>query len=149
MLKTVAENLFAALNDRDFAKVVELAPDVIEHNAVVVDAPTQGPGAFRNAMEQAFATFPDLRLDVQDMIAEDDRVMVRLLVTATNTGDYRRGAPTGQGFTSEAYYVLRIAGGKVVETWGLGDRLAVLQQLGIVGSDDELATIGRLQDTGR
>jgi predicted ester cyclase len=141
--KTVVRELFAALNDRDFARLDELAPDVIEHNAVVVDAPTQGPGAFRAAMEQAFAAFSELRLDVEDMIAEDDRVMVRLRVVATNTGDYRRGGPTGKGFTSEAYYVLRIADGKVVETWGLGDRLAVLQQLGIVGSDDELATVGR------
>jgi predicted ester cyclase len=144
VIKTVAEELFAALNARDFAKLDQLAPDVVEHNAVVVDAPTQGPGAFAKAMEQAFAAFPDLRLDVEDMIAEDDRVVVRLRVSATNTGDYRRGAPTGKGFTSEAYYVLRVADGKVVETWGLGDRLAVLQQLGIVGSDDELATVGRI-----
>ncbi len=74
--------------------------------------------------------FPDLKLTIDDMSAEGDRVSVRMTVTGTHQGAFSGIAPTGKKVTISAYEVVRIANGKIVEHWGGPDTYDLLTQLG-------------------
>jgi predicted ester cyclase len=115
-----------------------VSPDVVTHNPIILDAPT-GPDSVRGGIAMIREAFPDLEVEILDLIAEDDRVAVFLRMSGTNAGDYRRGGATGKRGTMRAFFIWRVAGGRLVESWGVADRFDFLQQLGIVPSDDELA----------
>jgi steroid delta-isomerase-like uncharacterized protein len=74
--------------------------------------------------------FPDLKLTIEDMSAEGDRVSVRMTVTGTHQGTFSGIAPTGKKVTISAYEIVRIANGKIVEHWGGPDTYDLLTQLG-------------------
>jgi predicted ester cyclase len=109
-----------------------VAPDVVDHNAVIFMQP-EGPGGVEEGVRMLLVGFPDLQLLTQELLAEGDQVVARFTMSGTNTGDYRGlPAPTGQHFESEAIAILRIADGRVVEVRGTADRLGMLTQLGIL-----------------
>ncbi|HEV7126024.1 MAG TPA: ester cyclase [Ktedonobacterales bacterium] len=76
--------------------------------------------------------FPDLHLDVEQLLAQGDLVAFRILIRGTHTGPFQGLAPTGRSITLTATDILRIAGGQVVEHWGNLDELGLLRQLGIL-----------------
>jgi len=115
-----------------------VAPDVVTHDPIILDAPT-GPDSIRGGIEMIRKAFPDFHVDVLDLVAEDDKVASFVLMSGTNTGDYRRGGATNRKGTMRAFMLWRVAGGRLAESWGMADRFQFLQQLGIVPSDDELA----------
>src|SRR5215472_4787801 len=67
-----------------------VSPDVVTHNPLILDAPT-GPDSIRGGIAMLRQSFPDLHVEVLDLIAEGDRVAAFLLVSGTNTAAYRRG----------------------------------------------------------
>jgi steroid delta-isomerase-like uncharacterized protein len=115
-----------------------VAPDVVTHNPLILDAPT-GPDSIRGGIEMIRSAFDDLHVDVQQLVAEGDRVASMVVMSGTNTGDYRRGGASGRKGEIRAFFVWRIADGRIAENWGVADRFAFLQDLGVVPSDDELA----------
>jgi steroid delta-isomerase-like uncharacterized protein len=115
-----------------------VATDVVTHDPIILDAPT-GPDSIRGGIEMIRKAFPDFRVEVLDVIAEGDKVASYLLMSGTNTGDYRRRGATHKQGTMRAFFLWRVADGTLVENWGMADRFQFLQQLGIVPSDDELA----------
>jgi steroid delta-isomerase-like uncharacterized protein len=126
-------------NKGDLAVVDQIvAPDVVTHDPIILDAPS-GPDAIRGGIEMIRKAFPDFHVDVLDLIAEGDRVAAFLRMSGTNTGDYRRGGATNRSASMRAFFVWRIADGRLAESSGAADRFEFLQHLGIVPSDDELA----------
>jgi steroid delta-isomerase-like uncharacterized protein len=131
--KAVVQRLFDAINNGNLDELPQVvAPDVVDHNAVIFMQP-EGSGGVREGIRMLLQGFPDLRLTTEDLIAEGDRVAARFTTSGTNTGDYRGlPAPTQQHFESEAIAILRIADGRVAEIRGTADRLGMLTQLGIL-----------------
>jgi predicted ester cyclase len=130
-------------NKGDLGLVDELvAPDVVTHNPIILDAPS-GPDSIRGGIEMLRGSFPDLHVEVLDLIAEGDRVAAFLRISGTNTGDYRRGGATGRSASMRAFFIWRVADGRLAESWGVADRLGLLQELGIAPTDDELGARGR------
>ena len=115
-----------------------VAPDVVTHNPIILDAPV-GPDSVRGGIEMIRQSFPDIEVEILDMIAEGDRVAVFLLMSGTNAGDYRRGGATGKKGSLRAFFIWRVADGQLAESWGVADRFDLLQQLGMIPSDDEIA----------
>src|SRR5262245_663492 len=137
--KTLVRRLYEeGFNQGDLDLVDSLvAPDVVTHNPLILDAPT-GPQSVRGGIERLRLAFPDLRVEVLDLIAEGDRVAAFLRISGTNTGDYRRGRATQRHASLRAFFIWRIANGRLSESWGVADRFAFLQELGIIPSDDAL-----------
>jgi len=135
--KAVVEQLFESINRRDLDALSEVvAPDVVDHNAVIFMQP-DGPGGVIEGIRMLLIGFPDLRITVNDLIGEADSVASRLTLSGTNTGDYRGlPQPTNQHFENEAIAILRIEDGKVAEIRGCADRLGMLVQLGILPDID-------------
>lgn len=94
--------------------------------------PGQPPGVegIRQALNMIRAAFPDMRVTIEDMIAEGDRVVVRSTITGTHRGDFMGLPPTGKRVSVMAIDITRVEGGKQAEHWGLFDRAELMDQVG-------------------
>ena len=90
----------------------------------------------REAQKQRIAGFrrglPDLRIDVEQMVAEGDLVAFRIQVHGTHMGPLLGVAPTNKPFTITATDVVRMENGAAVEHWGNMDEAGLLRQLGVL-----------------
>jgi steroid delta-isomerase-like uncharacterized protein len=75
--------------------------------------------------------FPDLHLTIEDMVADGDKVWIRMTAHGTNRGPLL-GPPTGRAMTITVFDTCRFEDGKIVEHWGVPDRFAQMAQLGLL-----------------
>jgi steroid delta-isomerase-like uncharacterized protein len=120
-----------AFDKGNLAAVDELiAEDFVDHN------PPPKVRADKTGLKQTVtlfrSAFPDLRLTVEDMIAEGDKVAVRIVSRGTHKGELMGIAPTGRSIAVNEEHILRLANGKIAEHWGVEDNLSMMQQLGVV-----------------
>lgn len=85
--------------------------------------------AFQNRLRSIFHSFPDLSVEVHDVIAENDRVAVRLTMRGTQLGHFRGVAPTRRHITSSAMNTFRIVDNRIAEQWWQHDLLGLMEQL--------------------
>lgn len=106
-----------------------IAPDFIEHELL----PGMLPG--RESTRQLFAdlhtAFPDIHADIEDVIAQGDRVVARMTWRGTQTGPFMGMPPTGKRASWQVLDIVRVANGQIVEHWGQMDVLNLMQQLGV------------------
>jgi C-1 hydroxylase len=76
--------------------------------------------------------FPDLKFEIDDLVADGDRVASRMTARATHTGEYMGMPATGRSVTCSVFGIARVADGKLVEHWGVTDELHLMQQVGLV-----------------
>lgn len=76
--------------------------------------------------------WPDAYVAIEDLIAEGDRVVARITVSATPQKEAFGVSPTGKSFKIGGMYIVRLANGKIVEHTGIEDALGILQQLGLM-----------------
>jgi predicted ester cyclase len=83
------------------------------------------------------ASFPDVDMEVVDLIAEGDKVVGRFTCSATHLGDWLGHAPTGRRFERvDEVAIFRLDDGRIVDSWSLEDSLSRLRQLGLVAVPD-------------
>jgi steroid delta-isomerase-like uncharacterized protein len=109
-----------------------VAPDVVEHNPILGVGP--GREGFRQALEMLFSAFPDVKITLEDLIAEGDKVVERWTAHATQRGEFMGIPATNKEVTVAGIDIYRYADGKRVETWREWDTLGMMQQLGRVPS---------------
>jgi predicted ester cyclase len=125
-----------AANAHDAALLSKTVDEVFAPDALIATPlPIHAAGA--QVIKEVFATlhraFPDLHVEVEDVIAEADRVVSRHRVTGTHRGSAYMGlAPTGRSIAYDEIFVLRFADGRITQTWGVVDVFAQLKQLGFV-----------------
>ncbi|MFG2132296.1 ester cyclase [Streptomyces sp. NPDC048751] len=129
----VLSRMHDAVNTGDLeviAKTIDeiVAPDLLFHAPV----PTGATGA--QALKQVWVTllraFPDLHVAVEDVITEGDKIVARNTVTGTHLGAYGDLPPTGRSVRYGEIFVLRFAGGRIAEIWGVVDVMSLMRQLG-------------------
>ena len=105
-----------------------------EHQIMSRPSPP-GREHIRLFLEGAVSVWPDLRLEVAHVVAEDDWVMGRCIATATHTTPIMGVAPTGKQVVTEFWDLHRFdGGGLIVQTWNLVDNIAFMHQLGLLPS---------------
>jgi predicted ester cyclase len=78
------------------------------------------------------ASFPDVRMEIVDLIAEGETVVGRFTCSATHLGTWLGHPPTGRRFERvDEIGIYRLRDGRIVESWGLEDNLSRLEQLGL------------------
>jgi predicted ester cyclase len=97
------------------------------------DGPT-GPKAFRAYYSAIRSALPDARYEVDDLIAEGDKVVVRWRLLGTHKGAFRGIAPTGQPITLKGIAIYRMEGGKLMERWVVSDLYGVLEESGALSA---------------
>jgi predicted ester cyclase len=104
------------------------APDFVEHQPGI--AP--GREGVKGSIRALRAAFPDLHLAVEDAAATGDRVWLRLHGTGTHDGPFMGLPATGRRIDITVIDVVRVADGRLVEHWGVADRMSVAQQIGLI-----------------
>lgn len=79
-----------------------------------------------------FTAFPDLYVTIHSQVAEGDKVVTHKTLAGTHQGEFMGTAPTGRPFAFSVIDILRLENGKIVEHWAVQDRLAMMQQLGLL-----------------
>ena len=103
-----------------------------EHQIMSRSAPP-GREQIRAFLEGTLAAWPDLRLEVAQVVAEDDWVMGRCVATATHTTVVMGVPPTGKSVVTTFWDLHRFdERGVIVQTWNLMDSLALMHQLGLM-----------------
>lgn len=85
-------------------------------------------------IQQFLTAFPDVHVTIEDLIAEGDKVVARVRASATNTGPFAGKPPTGKKIQLLSIRIFQIAGGKIIDTWAMQDRLGLMEQLGFLQS---------------
>lgn len=80
------------------------------------------------------ASFPDVHMEVVELIAEGDKVVGRFRCSATHLGEWLGHAPTGRRFERvDEVSIFRFRDGRIVDAWSLEDSQSRLRQLGLAG----------------
>jgi steroid delta-isomerase-like uncharacterized protein len=119
-------------NGRSLAAIAALvAPDYVSHDPNSPDF-GRGPDACRAEIGYYLAAFPDLRIGIEEIVAEADRVAVRWVARGTQRGKLGSIAPTGRAVTVTGTTIWRIADGRLASSHTNFDALGLFQQLGIL-----------------
>ncbi len=92
----------------------------------------RGPEALKQFLSVFFNALPDIRVTVDDLIAESDRVVSRVTGRGTHEGELMGIAPTGREVTVTVICITRFVGERIAEDWELIDLFGMMQQLGVI-----------------
>jgi predicted ester cyclase len=112
----------------------QVADEIFDPQSTTPGAPQlpPGPEGAKVIARMFRSAFPDFRMTIEDMIADDEKVAARFTQQGTHNGVLMGNAPTGRQATWTEIGILRIQSGKVIESWFETDLLSLYQQLGLV-----------------
>lgn len=134
--KAVCKRILDAANAHDEELLSQTVDALFDPDVrMTTPLPMQATGV--EAIKTVFTTlhraFPDLHVEVVEMIAEGDTVVARNTVTGTHRGGEYMGLPaTGKSVRYNEIFIFRLEHGRVTETFGVVDVLTQMKQLGIV-----------------
>jgi predicted ester cyclase len=114
---------------------LDVAEEIFHPQHTSPSAPTLPPGAEGVKMIATMfrSAFPDYWMTIDHLVAEPDRVAARFSQGGTHQGDLFGIPPTGKTVKFTEMGILRVADGKIVESWYDVDMLGMMQQLGVGG----------------
>jgi steroid delta-isomerase-like uncharacterized protein len=127
--RRLADEVFGAGNMKTFDEII--ADDYVNHHMPVPDVPGTKAG-FRQIVDATRQAFPDVHVNVMDVVAEDDFVVFHDTVRATSRGEFFGVPANGKRLEWTEIHFLRIRNGRIVEHWANFDQLGILQQLGAI-----------------
>jgi steroid delta-isomerase-like uncharacterized protein len=128
VIRRFLEELF---NARDLDAIDRyIADDYVDHVIPPGIPPTRD--GFRQFIGMFLEALPDFHYTIKDVIADADRVAVRLTAQGTQQGEFQGIPPTRKRATWGEMHIGRMRDGKIVEHWGQIDNLGMLQQLGVI-----------------
>ena len=126
--KTIVERSEEIWNTGDAVNADEVfAADFVNHDPALTDVADLE--SLKGFVVLTHTAFPDFHVEVEDMVAEGDRVAIRRTVTATHRTDFMGIPATGRKIQWTGMTVYRIADGKIVESWWSYDALGMMWQL--------------------
>jgi predicted ester cyclase len=115
--------------------VRRLVDEVVDtRSSDVLDELAEGEAAetARRWISPFRSSFPDFRMEIVDLVSEDDKVVAHFKCSGTHEGEWLGVAPTGRRFEGiDEIYIFRVRGGKLSGTVGVGDVLSRMEQLGV------------------
>jgi steroid delta-isomerase-like uncharacterized protein len=108
-----------------------LALDYVDHDPSLPED-VHGPEGFKQYVGMYRSAFSDLHVQIEDQLAEGDRVATRWTGTGTHDGELAGIAPTGKRVTVPGMEIVRIANGRLVEGWEGYDSGTLMRQLGVM-----------------
>ncbi|MGD2072806.1 MAG: ester cyclase [Candidatus Thorarchaeota archaeon] len=135
--KEIGRKMMEAVNKQD----LEALDDLIVPEYVNPQLKIHRLEDLKQVLRRQYKGFPDVHRTLEDIIADEDGVWIRVKITATHTGEYRGIEPTGKKIVMDAVPRYRIVDGKIVEGWSVWNPLNLFKQLGVVeykGFPDEI-----------
>jgi steroid delta-isomerase-like uncharacterized protein len=131
--KTVVRRFFDEVCNQ---RKLEIADELVAATHTLHDPSIPGAKPGPKGLAQTIATyqnaFNDAHWAVEEVLAENDKVVVRWTGHGTHTGELPGIPPTGKRVTVPGVWIFRIAGGQIAESWDVWDTMGMLQQLGVI-----------------
>jgi steroid delta-isomerase-like uncharacterized protein len=135
--KVLARRIFDEMNRGNLAIVDEVyVPDYVHHDPSLPPAWQRGRDNYRQGVSTLFTAFPDLHGTVEELIAEGDKVAVRVSWRGTHKGELMGIPPSGKRVEFGFMSIVRIVDGKVAEGWVNFDALGMMQQIGAIPTNN-------------
>ena len=128
--KAVFQKFVDGLNAKDADAIGQImSANFIDHDL----PPGQEPGieGMLSMMRGFFAAFPDLKVTINQLIAEGDLVAATMTTEGTQTGEFMGMPASGKKISMTEMHMVRVVDGKAVEHWGVADAMGMMQQLGL------------------
>ena len=127
--KAIVRRYQKAYNTANYDALDEVvAMDVLTPN--MISTMPRGLEGAKLVHQKTLTGMPDYHSAIEDLIAEGDKVVARVRITGTHTGDFYGIPPTGKHIDLSGIYIVRIADGKIVEHWGEENGVTLFRQLG-------------------
>lgn len=104
------------------------SPDFFEHQYGFVPPNIVG---VKKGIQSLHKAFPDFSLTIEDLVVDDDKVWGRMTGRGTHKNQFGPLPPTGKRFEITVIDIGRFKAGKLIEHWGVPDKLALMEQLGM------------------
>lgn len=129
--KAITRKIYEEMFDKGNIKVIDqcFAKNFVDRSFYGKEA---GILEVRKSFQELKKAFPDSRIKIEDMIAENDKVVTRFIFTGTQKGEFMDVKPTGKKVSMQVIDIIRIKYGKIIERWGVEDNLSMWRQLGKV-----------------
>jgi steroid delta-isomerase-like uncharacterized protein len=111
-----------------------LHPNALAHGLREGGQPVRGPEELKMFQRAFRAGFPDIHIDIDDLVVEDEKVAARFTARATHRGDFFGVAATGREINVSGMCLVVIRDGRMVEAWNQYDLLGILRQIGALDS---------------
>ena len=105
-----------------------VTPGIVDHNPPP-NTSGKGVDTVVETFKMMHAAFPDLKVTVDDMVAEGDKVVARYTMTGTNKGPMMGHPATGKKATWTGIDIIRFENGKAADRWGVVDHSAMMMEL--------------------
>ena len=131
--KEIVRQWFAALDAQDFDALTNLMDERFVVPARIIDGAERAVGrdATFEIIRGFYRSFPDYTHDIEELIAEGDRVAAKVVLRGSHLGEYSGVAPTGVQVRYAGTYMMTINNGVLTEVWSLDDEVNLFKQLGI------------------
>jgi predicted SnoaL-like aldol condensation-catalyzing enzyme len=141
--RLIDDGINGAFKQGDFTLIDEfIGPEYVSHNPnYPLSERGRGPEELKKVMVALTAAMPDSHQQIEDVVAGDDKVVVRSIIHGSGSADPSSEAP-GRPFAMGAMEVFRVEDGKLVEHWIITDMLGMLQQVGAIPSPGQDAAGG-------
>lgn len=128
--RKIGERYFEEVWNKGRVDVLDelLTPDYINHTPSTPNPP-RGPGGLKPIVQAIRAGFPDLRYEIQDIVVTPERVVMRVIMTGTNTGVLFGKPPTGKAIRVNQINIEKIRDGRISEHWRVTDEAELQRQL--------------------
>jgi steroid delta-isomerase-like uncharacterized protein len=128
----LAEKQIAALNARDLEQYLSRIDDSYVGESEIAPGPIRGREGARKNIEMIFQAFPDLRIEVEQIMASGDHVVIRMRATGTHKGTFAGIAPTNKNIVMQGCNVVEMRNGKAIRGRMYADNASLFQQLGVL-----------------
>ncbi len=108
------------------------APDFVNHNPALPGMPP-GPDGIKMLIGAFRGVFPDLRYEIEQQVAEGDKVVSHWTMYGTQLGEFMGLPASGKQVAVQGITIDPVAGGRIVEHWSIHDALSLFHQLGRLG----------------
>jgi steroid delta-isomerase-like uncharacterized protein len=129
--KALSRRWFEEVWNKRRAEAIDelLAPDGVPHGLEPQgNPPARGPAAFRPFWERFCGAFPDLKITVEDVIAEGGKTAVRFSFRGTHRGHHLGVPPSGNTIQCSGMTLIRWRNGKIAEAWNEFDAWGLMRQ---------------------
>lgn len=124
--KTIVRQFFEAIDAQNYNRINELlAPGAVIHGAGPQEDVTAENAA--QLLQPFYKAFPDLTHSIEDIFAEGDKVVARILIQATHKAELMGILPAGNRVKYYQIGILQIVDGKIKEGWRVTDSLGMMQ----------------------
>jgi steroid delta-isomerase-like uncharacterized protein len=123
--KRFIQDVFVKADERAADELT--SPDFVPHSWPGVELGVEG---LKQAQRRVAAGLEDARMTIQDVIAEGDKVAVRLISHGRHAGEFMGMPASGKEYDISEIHIFRIEDGRVAEHWRDADMLGMLRQLG-------------------